>query len=178
MHNIPHVFPSIRYVRFFEREIQWEWISQKHRFSHCSRAKLPSSRRVPKAWERRLQRRSWIRMRWRIWLWVLSGSLDGLDVAINNAAHCPDKTPLMEFDEKRWRRSMDATLTRTALCLKYEMQQMKRQGSKGSIVSIASVNTFLAVPYMPAYTSAKHALIGLTKHASNKGGPFGRSDFL
>ncbi|KAJ5222122.1 uncharacterized protein N7469_011009 [Penicillium citrinum] len=58
------------------------------------------------------------------------------------------------------------------------MQQMKRQGSKVSIVSIASVNTFLAVPYMPAYTSAKHALIGLTKHASNKGGPLGRSDFL
>jgi len=68
---------------------------------------------------------------------------------------------------------MDVTLTGTALCLKYEMQQMKKQGSKGSIVNIASVNSFLAVPNMLAYTSTKHTLIGLTKHASNEGGPLG-----
>jgi len=96
-----------------------------------------------------------------------------LDVAINNVVHCPEKTPLMEFDETSWRRSMDVTLTGTALCLKYEMQQMKKQGSKGSIVNIASVNSFLAVPNMLAYTSTKHTLIGLTKHASNEGGPLG-----
>jgi NAD(P)-dependent dehydrogenase (short-subunit alcohol dehydrogenase family) len=34
-----------------------------------------------------------------------------LDVAINNAAHYPDNTPLLEFDEKIWRRLMDVTLT-------------------------------------------------------------------
>lgn len=96
-----------------------------------------------------------------------------LDVAINNAAHYPDKMPLMEFDETNWRRLMDVTLTGTALCMKYQMQQMKKQGSKGSIVNIASINSFTAVPNMPAYTSAKHALIGLTKHASNEGGPLG-----
>lgn len=96
-----------------------------------------------------------------------------LDVAINNAAHYPDKTPLVEFDEDIWRRLMDVTLTGTALCVKYQMQQMRKQGTKGSIVNIASINAFSPEPNMPAYTSAKHALIGLTKHASNEGGPLG-----
>lgn len=96
-----------------------------------------------------------------------------LDVAINNAAHSPDNTALLELDETVWRRLMDVTLTGTALCVKYQMQQMRKQGSKGSIVNIASINAFSPEPNMPAYTSAKHALIGLTKHASNEGGPFG-----
>ncbi|KAJ5083650.1 hypothetical protein N7456_013077 [Penicillium angulare] len=96
-----------------------------------------------------------------------------LDVAINNAAHYPDNSPLIDFDEEIWRRLMDVTLTGTALCVKYQMQQMREQGTKGSIVNIASINAFSPEPNMPAYTTAKHALIGLTKHASNEGGPLG-----
>jgi NAD(P)-dependent dehydrogenase (short-subunit alcohol dehydrogenase family) len=53
------------------------------------------------------------------------------------------------------------------------MQQFQKQKSKGSIVNIASINAFMPQPNMPAYTSAKHALIGLTKHAATEGGPSG-----
>ncbi|CAG7923324.1 unnamed protein product [Penicillium olsonii] len=95
-----------------------------------------------------------------------------LDVAINNAAHYPDKTPLVDFDENVWRSLMDVTLTGTAMCCKYQMQQMKKQG-KGSIVNITSINAYSPQPNMPAYTSAKHALLGLTKHAASEGGPLG-----
>ncbi|KAJ5708389.1 hypothetical protein N7488_008190 [Penicillium malachiteum] len=96
-----------------------------------------------------------------------------LDVAVNNAALSPDQTALMDFDETYWRRLMDINLTGTALCCKYQMQQMKKQGFKGSIVNIASINAFSPQPNMPAYTTAKHALLGLTKHAATEGGPFG-----
>lgn len=98
-----------------------------------------------------------------------------LDVAINNAAMSPDNTTLLEFDEDYWRKLIDINLTGTALCCKYEMQQMKRQGpeSRGSIVNIASINAFDPQPNMPAYTAAKHAILGLTKHAANEGGPSG-----
>ncbi|CAG8361544.1 unnamed protein product [Penicillium salamii] len=96
-----------------------------------------------------------------------------LDVAINNAAHYPDKSPLIDFDEQVWRSLMDVTLTGTAMCCKYQMQQMKKQGTKGSIVNIASINAYSPQPNMPAYTSAKHALLGLTKHAASEGGPLG-----
>ncbi|KAL4953579.1 hypothetical protein BDW69DRAFT_200131 [Aspergillus filifer] len=96
-----------------------------------------------------------------------------LDVAINNAALTPDSTPLTEFDEGYWRRLLDINLTGTALCCKYEMQQMRKQGTRGSIVNIASINAYMPQPNMPAYTAAKHALLGLTKHAATEGGPTG-----
>ena len=98
-----------------------------------------------------------------------------LDVAINNAAMSPDGTALLEFDEDYWRKLIDVNLTGTALCCKYEMQQMQKQkaGTKGSIVNIASINAVDAHPNMPAYTAAKHAILGLTKHAANEGGPSG-----
>ncbi|PLN85279.1 NAD(P)-binding protein [Aspergillus taichungensis] len=96
-----------------------------------------------------------------------------LDVAINNAAMTPDKTALLEFDEDYWGRLMDVNLTGTALCCKYQMQQMKKQGHGGSIVNIASINAYSPQPNMPAYTAAKHALLGLTKHAATEGGPSG-----
>ncbi|KAH8433041.1 SDR family NAD(P)-dependent oxidoreductase [Aspergillus melleus] len=96
-----------------------------------------------------------------------------LDVAVNNAAMNPDKTPLVDFDEEYWKKVLDVNLTGTALCCKYEMQQMLKQKSKGSIVNIASVNAYMTQPLMPAYTASKHALLGLTKHAATEGGPAG-----
>ncbi|KAJ5278601.1 hypothetical protein N7478_003973 [Penicillium angulare] len=96
-----------------------------------------------------------------------------LDVAINNAAMTPDQTSLVEADEDYWRRLIDVNLTGTALCCKYEMQQMRKQGTPGSIVNIASINAYMPQPNMPAYTAAKHALLGLTKHAATEGGPTG-----
>ncbi|KAK9423170.1 hypothetical protein SUNI508_04464 [Seiridium unicorne] len=72
-----------------------------------------------------------------------------------------------------WNKLVGINLTGTALCCKYEMRQMIKDGTKGSIVNIASINAFRPQPNMPAYTSSKHALIGLTKHASSEGGPKG-----
>ncbi|KAI1097378.1 NAD(P)-binding protein [Jackrogersella minutella] len=96
-----------------------------------------------------------------------------LDAAVNNAAMAPDKKPFVEFDEEYWNKLIGVNLTGTALCCKYEMQQMIKQGGKGTIVNIASVNAFRPQPTMPAYTAAKHSLIGLTKHAATEGGAHG-----
>lgn len=96
-----------------------------------------------------------------------------LDAAVNNAAKTPDSKEFVEFDEDYWRSIMDVNLTGTALCCKYQMQQMIKQGGGGTIVNIASINAFRPQPNMPAYTTAKHALLGLTKQASMEGGPHG-----
>ncbi|KAJ9210260.1 hypothetical protein DTO166G4_8111 [Paecilomyces variotii] len=97
-----------------------------------------------------------------------------LDVAINNAAITPDRTSLFEFDEDYWRRVVDINLTGTALCCKYEMQQMiKQKTNNASIINIASINAFRPQPKMPAYTATKHALVGLTKHAAMEGAHHG-----
>ncbi|KAJ5780219.1 hypothetical protein N7457_005379 [Penicillium paradoxum] len=96
-----------------------------------------------------------------------------LDVAINNAGAPPDQNLLAEFDESYWRKVIDINVNGTALCCKYQMQQIKKQGSKGSIVNIASTSAYIAAPNIPAYTTSKHALLGLTKHAASEGGPLG-----
>lgn len=94
-----------------------------------------------------------------------------LDCAVNNAALTPDKTPLTDFDETYWDKLININLSGTALCVKHQMKQFIAQGGGGSIVNIASINAFKPQPNMPAYTAAKHALVGLTKHASMEGGP-------
>ena len=77
-----------------------------------------------------------------------------LDVAVNNAALTPDDKPAHEFDEDYWDRLMDVDLKGTALCLKYELRQLREQGHGGSIVNISSVSGFRPQPNNLAYVAA------------------------
>lgn len=96
-----------------------------------------------------------------------------LDVAVNNAALTPDKTPCSEFDEEYFDRVIAVNLKGPALCVKWELQQMIQQGHGGSIITIASINAFKPQYNMPAYTMAKHGVVGLTKSAALENGPHG-----
>ncbi|KAK6063212.1 Dihydroanticapsin 7-dehydrogenase 2 [Seiridium cupressi] len=53
-----------------------------------------------------------------------------LDWAVNNAALTPDSTLLVDFDEDYWNRLVGINLTGTALCCKYEMRQMIKDGPR------------------------------------------------
>ncbi len=94
-----------------------------------------------------------------------------LDVAVNNAALSPDDKPVAEFDEDYWDRLMAVDLKGTALCLKYEIQQMLAQGHGGSIINISSVSGFRPQPHNIAYVAAKHGVNGITKVAAMEYGP-------
>jgi NAD(P)-dependent dehydrogenase (short-subunit alcohol dehydrogenase family) len=89
----------------------------------------------------------------------------GLDYAFNNAGitHPGDAV----WDEEAFRRVMECNLFSQMYCLKYQIPEMMRRG-KGAIVNTASVLGLVgqADPVMPAYTSSKHAIIGLTKAAA------------
>lgn len=61
---------------------------------------------------------------------------------------------------------MSIDLKGVALCLKYELQQMMKQGDGGSIINTSSVSGIRPQPGTPAYIAAKHAVIGLTKTAA------------
>jgi NAD(P)-dependent dehydrogenase (short-subunit alcohol dehydrogenase family) len=93
-----------------------------------------------------------------------------LDVAVNNAAITPDDKPVAELDEDYWDRLMSVDLKGTALSLKWELQQMIRQGGGGSIINISSVSGFRPQPATPAYVAAKHGVNGLTKVAAVENG--------
>ncbi|RDW20301.1 glucose dehydrogenase [Oceanobacillus arenosus] len=94
-----------------------------------------------------------------------------LDVAVNNAALTPDDKPVAEFDEDYWNRLMSVDLTGTALCLKYEIKQLEKQGNGGSIINISSVSGFRPQPNNIAYVAAKHGVVGMTKVAAMEYGP-------
>lgn len=93
-----------------------------------------------------------------------------LDVAVNNAAVTPDTKPLSEMDESQFDQVIAVDLKGVALCLKYQLAQMIRQGQGGSIVNIGSVSSFRPQPTNGAYVAAKHGVIGLTKVAALENG--------
>ena len=98
------------------------------------------------------------------------GRLDG---AVNNAARIPDDKPLAELYENVWDHLLAVDLKGVALCLKYEIRQMLKQGGGGSIVNTSSVSGIRPQPANPAYVAAKHGVIGLTRQAAMDYSPSG-----
>jgi NAD(P)-dependent dehydrogenase (short-subunit alcohol dehydrogenase family) len=90
----------------------------------------------------------------------------GLDCAFNNAGVEGKWTPIVEQAEADWDTTIDINLKGTWLCLKYEMQQMLKQGRPGAIVNNSSVAGFIGSNGAAAYCATKHGVLGLTKSAA------------
>ncbi len=89
-----------------------------------------------------------------------------LDVAFNNAGIEGSWSPIAEQSEEDWDRTIDINLKGVWLCLKYEIQQMLKQGIGGAIVNMASVAGLIGSPGAATYCASKHGVIGLTKSAA------------
>jgi NAD(P)-dependent dehydrogenase (short-subunit alcohol dehydrogenase family) len=88
-----------------------------------------------------------------------------LDCAFNNAGIEGEIAPTADCTEENWDRVVDVDLKSVWLCMKYEIQQMLKQGS-GAIVNTASVAGLVGFQGIPAYVAAKHGVNGLTKTAA------------
>lgn len=84
-----------------------------------------------------------------------------LDVLINNAGiqryGTVTETSLAEWDEV-----MNVNLKSLFLCSKYAIPVMQQQGH-GVIINVSSVQAFLSQANVAAYTTAKSAILGLTR---------------
>ncbi len=89
-----------------------------------------------------------------------------LDVAINNAARTPDDKPVAEMNIDEFDAVLRVDLRGVALCMKYEILQMMKQNEGGSVINTSSVSGIRPQPLTPAYVTAKHGVIGLTKQAA------------
>jgi len=89
-----------------------------------------------------------------------------LDVAFNNAGVEGVWVPLAEQTEENWDLVHDINLKGLWLSLKYEVQQMLRQGGGGAIVNMSSVAGLIGVPGAGVYIASKHGVLGLTKTAA------------
>jgi NAD(P)-dependent dehydrogenase (short-subunit alcohol dehydrogenase family) len=89
-----------------------------------------------------------------------------LDCAYNNAGIAGKIARTAEDTEENFDRIIAVNLRGVWLCMKYEIQQMTRQGHGGAIVNTASAAGLVGSHGMPAYTASKHGVIGLTKTAA------------
>ncbi|MGH8012234.1 MAG: SDR family oxidoreductase [Candidatus Binataceae bacterium] len=88
-----------------------------------------------------------------------------LDCAYNNAGISGKIARTAEDTEENFDRIIAVNLRGVWLCMKYEIQQMMKQGG-GAIVNTASAAGLVGSHGMPAYTASKHGVIGLTKTAA------------
>ncbi len=90
-----------------------------------------------------------------------------LDFAFNNAGIEPRRpAPTAEYDEDEWDRILDINLRGVFLCMKHEIPLILKHGGGGAIVNTSSGAGVIGIKGSPAYTAAKHGVIGLTKAAA------------
>ena len=99
-------------------------------------------------------------------------SFGRLDAAYNNAGIQSLVTDTADLTSEEWDRVFNVNLRGVFLCMKYELMQMRRQGS-GAIVNCSSIGGLIGLPGRAAYHAAKHGVLGLTKSAALEYAPRG-----
>jgi len=88
-----------------------------------------------------------------------------INYAFNNAKSGGRADMVADIDVQEWEKTMSGVLSSVFYCMKYELQVMQEQGA-GVIINNASVDGLRGFPWDPAYSAAKHGVIGLTKSAA------------
>lgn len=89
------------------------------------------------------------------------GRFGRLDIACNNAGIGGDLAPTADYPLEGWDRVIGINLTGVFLCMKYQLPELVK--TRGNIVNIASILGQVGFGNAPAYTAAKHGVLGLTK---------------
>ena len=90
-------------------------------------------------------------------------TLGGLDCAFNNAGI--NRVTDNQYDDEIWARDISINLTGVMMCMREESEVMLQRGG-GTIVNTASINGLVGNGAQPAYTAAKHGVVGLTRHGA------------
>lgn len=91
--------------------------------------------------------------------------LGPLRMAVNNAGIAGPTAPTGEYPIEDWRRVIAANLDGVFYSMRYEIPAMLAAGG-GSIVNMASILGTNGFAGAPAYSAAKHGVVGLTKTAA------------
>lgn len=88
-----------------------------------------------------------------------------LDFAYNNAGVQNVLAETADMTRSDYDRVMSINLGGVWSCMKFELQQMRKQGS-GAIVNCSSLGGLVGGPQRGNYHAAKHGVLGLTKSAA------------
>lgn len=93
-----------------------------------------------------------------------------LDLLFNNAGRNAPGIPLEDLEFEQWRGVIDSIVTGTFLCTQEAFRIMKSQTPMGGrIINNGSISAHVPRPNSAPYTSAKHAVTGLTRSTSLDG---------
>lgn len=92
--------------------------------------------------------------------------LGPVTASVNSAAVPDDGGAIVDCSLAAWRRVMAVNLDGVFLCLRAQIRALLATGTAGSITSIGSVLGLRGAGAVPAYSTAKHALIGLHRSAA------------
>lgn len=93
-----------------------------------------------------------------------------VDVVFNNAGVNAPGIPLEDLSIEQWRNVVDINLSGVFYCIQEAFRVMKAQTPQGGrIINNGSISAHTPRPNSIAYTSTKHAVLGLTKTASLDG---------
>jgi len=89
-------------------------------------------------------------------------ALGGLDVLVN-CAGIREIVPVLELSFEEWSRVMNVNVNGTFLASQAFARRLVALNKPGRIVNIASTLGLMAAPKRAAYTTSKHAVVGLTR---------------
>ncbi|MFD8009535.1 SDR family oxidoreductase [Streptomyces sp. NPDC058955] len=99
-----------------------------------------------------------------------------LDLLFNNAGAAVPRRPVTEVAIDDWNRIMATTVTGTFLCAQEAFRMMRDQSPQGGrIINNGAPSAHAPRPHAISYTTAKHAVLGLTRALSLDGRPYGIS---
>ncbi len=99
------------------------------------------------------------------------GTFGRLDVLVNNAATNVIH-PILNHNNRSWRRVVDVNLFGPYLCARYALPHMIENGW-GRIVSVGSTNSHIGTSNYSAYAASKHGLLGFSKSLALEAAPHG-----
>lgn len=98
--------------------------------------------------------------------------VEHLDIAVVNAGIAPSAS-LGETSQSLWDRTLAVNLTGAFHTVQIAAEQMKQGRRGGSIILVASTNSFDGEPDLIAYNATKAGLLGILHTAANELGPYG-----
>jgi 2-dehydro-3-deoxy-D-gluconate 5-dehydrogenase len=106
---------------------------------------------------------------------AVAGLLDragDADILVNNAGIIR-RADLLDYSDEDWDAVLDVNLRSVFVLSRDFAGRLRKRGSGGRIINIASMLSFQGGIRVPAYTAAKSGLLGLTRAMANELAPMG-----
>lgn len=101
------------------------------------------------------------------------GELGALDVLVNNAGAAPFLSPVESIRLDGFEKYFRVNFLSALICTRAAAPHLLKHGERASVINVASVAAFVASPGLAYYSTAKAALVNLTRTVAREWGGFG-----